>query len=53
MKLQTKTQAGNWSFVFCRNDARVITTPDARKALPASALSYFQRHFANAEFRCA
>ena len=59
-KLQMKT-AGGWAYVFCRNRSSdsVTTTQDKTKALPQRAiwaaddLAYFQRHFANDQFRLA
>ena len=52
MKLQTLT-ANGWKYVFCRVDARALTTEDKTKALPACALPYFERHCANSQFRVA
>lgn len=59
-KLQVKTADG-WRWVFCRNmdTHRVQTTPEKRQALPSMAgwgaddMAYFQRHFANDQFRLA
>ena len=53
MKLQILLPNGEWQYVFCRNDARVVVTLERRKALAACALAYFQRHFANHQFRLA
>jgi hypothetical protein len=49
--LQVKTSIG-WQYVFCYNRQMhtVCTTKDYRKALPASAITYFQNKFA-VEFR--
>ena len=50
-KLQVKVN-GHWEYVFCYNPLTgVSTTPFARKALLERDLGFFQRKFANHEFR--
>jgi hypothetical protein len=54
MKKYLQVRINNdWVFVFCRNElaALPITTKDKRKALPAKALDYFQKHYGSLDFR--
>ena len=44
-------QSKEWQWVFCRNDGHVVTGCDKQHALPGDAISYFQRWFADCEFR--
>ena len=50
--LQVKIE-NHWHYVFCRNELKAlpVITTDKSKALPASALDYFQRYFASLNFR--
>lgn len=61
-KLQVRTAAGSWAWVFCRNTQRqdsLITTPHKAHALPPAAiwaqddLDWARRTWSDREFRLA
>ena len=50
-KLQVKI-GDQWEYVFCRNKVTgVVTTTNRKAALHGQAKAYFERYFANHEFR--
>ncbi len=52
-KLQVKI-GGEWKYVFCQNNGRIITTETKRKALDAKYhLVYFENHYGNSEFQAS